>query len=60
MDEILGTKINIKFWKSKLGVEIKHTMDKIKYKTYMYHTGTIKGSVLSSSVSLIDRLFYWN
>jgi len=23
MDEILGTKINIKFWKSKLGLEIK-------------------------------------
>jgi len=24
MDKILGTRINIKFWKSKLGLEVKH------------------------------------
>jgi len=41
--EILGIRINIKFWKSKLGLEIKRNAQwiQIKYKTYMCHTDTI-------------------
>jgi len=37
MDEILGIKINIKFWKSKLGLEFKYNAQwiQIKYKTYI-------------------------
>jgi len=37
MDEILGTKTNIKFWESKLGVEIKRNAQWIqkKYKTHI-------------------------
>jgi len=36
MDETLRTKINIKFWRSKLGLEIKRNSQwiQIKYKTY--------------------------
>jgi len=42
IDEILRT-INIKFWGSKLGLEIKCNSQwiQIKYKTYMYYTDTI-------------------
>jgi len=43
IDEILRTRINIKFWGSKLGLEIKCNSQwiQIKYKIYMCYTDTI-------------------
>jgi len=43
MDEILGIRINIKFWKSKLRLEARRNTQwiQIKYKTYMCHRDTI-------------------
>jgi len=40
MDEILGTRINIKFWKSKLGLEIKFNVQWIQIR-YMCYTDII-------------------
>jgi len=39
MDEILGTRINIKFWKSKLGVKIKPYNGYKSNIRYICHTG---------------------
>jgi len=54
MDEILGTRINIKFCKSKLELEMKRNAQwiPIKYKTYMCVRHNLLLSIIKSIIYL--------